>query len=95
MIETMYETIVFIGLLVMTQVIKKHVIPKYGEWGLHGFVFLVAVAFLGVKAYADRNLEFKEVLVDAGIFLASAVSLYELILSKVGFKSVTEQLTGK
>lgn len=90
----MFETLIFFGVVVLTQIIKKHVAPKWGDTGVHILTFVLALVGVGVYQYATANPAFMEVLMQALNYLALAVAVYEIILKKIGFKSTKEQSQG-
>ncbi len=88
----MYETLILIGIVVLTQITKKYIFPRFGAFGIHAFTFLIAAAGVGIYQYAQHSVEFKEVLFAALNYLVVAVSVYEIILKRIGVKSVTTKL---
>lgn len=88
----MFESLIFVGVILLTQIIKKYVYPMWGDTGVHALIFILSLIGLGVYEYAQYNPEFMDVLVWALGYLAGAVALYEVILKKIGFKSSTTQL---
>lgn len=88
----MFESLIFVGVVLVTQFIKKYVYPKWGDTGVHVLIFTLSLIGLGVYEYAQYNPAFMDVLVWSLGYLAGAVALYEVILKKIGFKSSTTQL---
>lgn len=88
----MYESLILLGVIILTQFIKKYVYPKFGDTGVHVLTFVLALIGVGVYQYAAHNVEFKELLIQALNFLVLAVAIYEVILKKIGFKSAPEKL---
>lgn len=88
----MYESLILLGVVVLTQLIKKYVYPKFGDTGVHVLTFVLALIGVGVYQYALHHVEFKELLIQALNFLVLAVAIYEVILKKIGFKSAPEKL---
>lgn len=88
----MFETLIFFGVVVLTQITKKYIVPKWGATGLHIFTFALALVGVGIYQYATANPEFMEVLLYALNYLALAVAVYEIILKKLGVKSTEEKL---
>lgn len=90
----MFESLIFIGVVILTQFVKKYVSPRFGDTGVHVVTFVVALVGLGIYQYATANPAFMELLMEALSFLAGAVAVYEIILKKIGFKSSTQQIEG-
>jgi len=86
----MFETLIFVGVVLLTQVVKGYVYPKWGNTGVHVLTFAISLVGLGIYQYAVANPSFMELLVDALQFLAGAIALYEVILKKIGFNSAPE-----
>lgn len=90
----MFETLIFFGVVVLTQIIKKYVAPKFGDTGVHILTFVLALVGVGIYQYATANPDFMAVLMQALNYLALAVAVYEIILKKIGFRSSSRQLEG-
>jgi len=88
----MYATLIFIGTVLLTQIVKKHVFPRFGATGVHALTFTIALVGLGIYEYAQINPAFMDVIVWALGYLAGAVAIYEVILKKIGMPSATTQL---
>ena len=88
----MYESIILIGVIILTQIVKKYIYPKYGDTGIHVFTFVIACLGVGIYQAAQTYVEFKEILIQALNFLVIAVAVYEIILKKIGFKSAPDKL---
>lgn len=81
-----------IGTLLLTQIVKKYVYPKFGSTGVHILTFIIAAIGVGIQQYAQTNVEFKELLLQGLNYLVLAVAVYEVILKKIGFKSAQEKI---
>lgn len=83
----MYEALIVLGIVVLTQVIKRYVQPKFGTIGVH--VLVLVLALIGVAIYnqtlADPN--FAEFVTKTLQYLASAIAAYEVIIKRLGFSS--------
>ena len=88
----MFETLIFFGVLILTQVTKKYVFPAFGATGVHVLTFVIALIGVGVYQYATANPAFMDILVQALNYLAGAVAVYEVILKKIGAQSVSAQI---
>ncbi len=82
----MYETIIFMAVVLLTQFIKGTVFPRFGKTGVHIVTFTIAVIGLGIYQWAQADASVMEILMQALQFLAGAIAVYEIILSKIGFK---------
>lgn len=90
----MYETLIFVAVVLLTQFIKATVYPKFGKTGVHVLTFSLALIGLGIYQWAQADPSVMDWLVRAGQFLVGTIALYEVILSKVGFndtKSIVEE----
>lgn len=88
----MYEVLILLGTLLLTQFVKKYVYPKFGSTGVHILTFVIATIGVGIYQYAQTNIEFKELLLAGLNYLVVAVAVYEVILKKIGFKSAQEKI---
>jgi len=88
----MYESLILIGIVILTQITKRYVYPKFGSFGIHALTFILALIGVGVYQYAQANVDFKEILMQALNFLVVAVAVYEVILKRLGVESVTKKL---
>lgn len=86
----MYETIIFIAVVGLTQFIKKYVHPKFGNTGVHVLTFVLALIGVGIYQATISYPNFGLIVTDALTYLVSTVAIYEIILKKVGFKSSKE-----
>lgn len=77
------STLMVLAILILTQICKKYIGPKWGDTGIHVFVFLVALLFVSVRAYATYNPTFGHLLIIAGEYLAASIGVYEVILKKI------------
>ena len=76
----MFEILSFSGLFVLTQFLKKYIVPRYGATGVHVFVFLTAFVIISAKGFATEYPPFNEMLLLAGQYLAGSLALYKVIL---------------
>jgi hypothetical protein len=88
----MFETLIFFGVLLLTQVTKKYIFPTFGSTGVHVLTFVIALIGVGMYQYATANPGFMAVLMESLQYLAGAVAVYEIILKKIGVKSVSSQI---
>ena len=86
------EAIIILGIALLSQAVKKYIYPSYGSGGVHCFVFAVAMLITSVWYVANQTPQFMEILQQAGIILIATVGLYEVVLKKIGFSSIHEQL---
>lgn len=87
----MTEILGLIGIIILTQVSKKYIYPQFGDLGIHVFTFLVASVIVGIHQYAQYDIRFAELLTSAGTYLMAAITIYEVILKRLGVESVTNQ----
>lgn len=86
----MYEIIIGAGVIILTQLIKNKVYPKYGSTGVHVLTFILAVIGVGIYQYSLYDPSFAEILQQALAFLATSITVYEVILKRIGFKSAKD-----
>ncbi len=67
-----------LGVMVLTQLVKKHIQPKYGTLGIHLFVLLIAV-LIGLGQYWFQYLPVQTIEMIASIW-ATAVGAYEILI---------------
>lgn len=76
-------TLASLGIFVLTQFTKKFITPKFGDTGLHVFIFAVAGAVFALQGLATTYPSFHEILLKAGAYLLGSIALYELIVKQV------------
>ena len=86
------EIVIFFAILVLTQFIKKYVYPTFGDTGVHILTFTLAAIGVGIYQVATTNPSIMDWIMNAITYLALAITVYEVILSKIGFKSAKKQL---
>ena len=87
----MTETLGLIGIMILTQVSKKYIYPRFGYFGIHVFTFIMALVVVGVHQYAQYDVRFGEWLASALTYLMAAVTTYEVFLKRLGVESVASQ----
>lgn len=80
----MFTVLSVIGILIVTQLVKSKIMPKYGATGVHVFIFAIAIIVCAVQLLMTRNASFAAVVIEAGKFLVATVGVYEVIFSKLG-----------
>lgn len=75
-----------LGIFLLTQVTKKFILPKWGDTGLHVFVFLVALVAFGIKGLMTVYPGFGVLVLQAGEYLVGSIAVYELIIKQLGNK---------
>lgn len=88
-----YEALAVIALGLFAQFVKKYVYPAAGSAGVHGLVFMVALVGVGVWQAAQSDPSIMIMLRDAGAYLLATVGLYEVIMKRIGFKSIRSELS--
>lgn len=81
------EILITLAINAITGVLKNKVQPKYGALGVHGIIFALAIIGSAIVAYSQVNPSFADLLKQAGIFLASSIAMYEVILKRFDFKA--------
>lgn len=71
------------GIVLLTQICKKYVFPKWSDTGVHVFIFVVAFLVVAVRAYASYNPTFGHLIVVAGEYLAASIASYEVLLKQI------------
>lgn len=87
----MFETVIVFAIVIFTQLTKGFIYPKFGNTGVHVAAFIVAMIGVGIYQIALSNPSIMEWVLSALTYLALAISIYEIILSKIGFTSAKEQ----
>lgn len=77
------------ALSLLTQFVKNIVFPKYGATGVHILMFILAcLGVVCVGLYTSMPSVAK--IIEEGLaLLASAIAMYEVLLSKLGFSQGT------
>lgn len=75
------------ALALLTQFVKDKIMPKYGGTGVHVFMFCIAVlGIITVGLYT--TFPSVKVIIEEGLtMLGTAITLYEVLLSKIGFSA--------
>lgn len=76
---------------IITQVAKKYIYPKFGVTGIQLFAFFLAAVYVVGNAILDNNPAWLPIVEKAVGIFAGAIAAYEVILSKIGAQTVTEQ----
>ncbi|HLC78041.1 MAG TPA: hypothetical protein VJH92_02865 [Candidatus Nanoarchaeia archaeon] len=82
----MFTLISTFGISILTQ-LSKRLVEKYGKTAVHALIFIIALVVVAINSLVQGNPEYLAILKQAGIILAGAITLYELLLKKV-FDSV-------
>lgn len=83
------ETLILIAIIILTQVVKNHIKPKFGDTGVHIFIFAIAMIGCAIHLGAQHNAAFGIIIGRAIGFLALSVAAYEVILKQIGINSLT------
>jgi len=84
------EQLILIAVILLTQIVKGKIYPKFGATGVHIFTFVISLIGYGIYLQAITNPDFMTLVSGAIQFLIGAVAVYEVILKRIGFKSVEE-----
>lgn len=85
----MYTTLIVLSIVVLTQVTKQYIYPKWGNTGVHAFIFILGIIGAGIYEYAIYNNVFHDIIIKGLDLMLLAVGIYETILSKIGFDGVS------
>ncbi len=72
-----------LAISLITQICKQFILPKYGENGVHAFVFVLALIATGVQVAMTQYPGFAQLLLEAGQFLVATIGAYEVIFKKI------------
>lgn len=76
-------TIGVLAISILTGILKKYIMPKFGSTGVHVLIFLLGCAYVVITTLSTSFPGFK-VLVEEGLsMLALAVTAYEVLLKKL------------
>ncbi len=70
--------------MITAQICKKWISPKYGDNGVHVFIFILALSFTVVQTAANHNPAFMTILEQAGLLLVATVGTYHVLFKKIG-----------
>lgn len=73
------------ALACLTQVVKGTIVPKWGATGVHVFMFIIAILGVLVVGLFQTVPTFATIVTEGLALLATAITMYEVLLSKVGF----------
>lgn len=90
----MFATLTIVGMLIVGQIAKQYIIPKYGDHGLYVFLFAVALVVNGVHEAMTYFPGFGALVLQAGTFLVSTIGIYEVIFNKMNLPT-TEDVMSK
>ncbi len=79
----MWTTLSILGLNALTGLCKKWIKPKWGEVGVHAFIFVIALIGTGIYQLYTKSFEVKMLIEQSAVYLMAAVALYEIILKKI------------
>ncbi len=76
-------SLISIGIFLLTQVVKKYITPKYGDTGLHIFIFVVALVAFSIQALMTVYPGFGALMLKAGEYLAGSIALYQVLIKQI------------
>jgi hypothetical protein len=79
----MFTALSILSISILTQILKKNIMPKYGPTGVHILIAIIALVFVSIKAYASINPGINTILVQAGQLLVATIGIYEILIRKV------------
>lgn len=86
----MFTSLTIVGMLILGQITKTYIIPKYGDHGLYAFLFAVALVINGIHEAMTYFPGFGVLVAQAGAFLVSTIGIYEVIFNKMGLPIITD-----
>ena len=89
----MYQAIIVLGVVLLTQIIKKYIYPKWGATGVHLFAFILSLIGVVIYQFMQYNEVLNTFILKALEILTISVGVYEILLSKIGFPSVQNETT--
>lgn len=78
------EVLIALGIMLVAQVTKKWITPKWGPTGVHVVVFLLALIVTAVQFWANNDAQVMAILKQAGVLLVATVGTYHVIFEKLG-----------
>lgn len=85
----MFSMLTIIGMLILGKIVKKWIIPKFGDHGLYAFLFIVALVINGIHMAMTYYPGFGALMLQAGEFLVSTIGIYEVIFNKMNLPPLT------
>ena len=73
------------ALACLTQLVKNIIFPKYGATGVHVFIFIIATLGTVVVGMVTAMPSLMAIIENGLALLATAITMYETVLSKIGF----------
>lgn len=80
---TSFSILGILAISLITQIAKQFILPKYGENGVHAFVFVLALAATGIQVAMTQFPGFGNLMLEAGGFLVATIGAYEVIFKKI------------
>ena len=77
------EMLLGAGVLVLTQIVKKYILPKFGATGVHVFVAILSALIVGVQVATTYYPGLLEVLQEVGTYIVGVIGTYEVIVKKI------------
>lgn len=71
------------ALFILVQIVKKYITPKFGDTGLHIFIFTLALIAFGIQSAMTVYPGFKELAIKALEFLVGSMAVYEILWKQV------------
>ncbi len=70
--------------MITAQICKKWISPKYGDNGVHVFIFILALMATLLQTWANNDPHIMSMLKEAGLLLVSTVGTYHVFFKKIG-----------
>lgn len=79
------EAVIVLGVAVLTSLIKRFVLPRWGDTGIHIIAFLVSLAGVSIYSLTKVFPPFQVLVEQALNVLIVTVAVYEILLKKLPF----------
>ena len=86
------EIFIGLGINVVSQLLKKHIAPKYGETGVQFTVFLMACIVAGFYIVYKTYPSVENFVAAVVVFFGMAITFYEVLWKKFKVVKSTDEL---
>lgn len=76
---------------VLVQIVKNWIKPKFGDSGIHFFIFIIVLFFIAGKSIIAGNPEWLKIAIKAVEYLAATITAYQVVLKKV-FNGISDKI---
>lgn len=74
---------------ILTQLVKGYISPKFGDTGVHVFIFVIGLIVAGVTLGMQNSASFSAIVEQGLGYVALSVSIYEVILKQLGIDNLS------